>query len=73
MNDFDKTREAKMSNELPKRERLPSAAAERMRRHRERRRQGLRYPIIEFHETEIDALVRRGLWPGGRKNLQTIP
>ena len=59
-----------MTNELPKRVRLiPSAAAERMRRHRERRRQGLRYPIIEFHETEIDALVRRGLWPGGPKKF----
>ena len=34
-----------------------SPAAERMRRHRERRRQGLRCLIIELRETEIDALV----------------
>ena len=38
-----------------------SAAAERMRRHRERRRDGLRCLTIELRETEIDALVRRGL------------
>jgi hypothetical protein len=35
-----------------------SAAAERMRRHRERRRDGLRCLMIELRETEIDALVR---------------
>jgi hypothetical protein len=38
-----------------------SPAAERMRLHRERRRQGLRCLTIELRETEIDALVRRGL------------
>jgi len=38
-----------------------SAAAERMRLHRERRRLGLRCLMIELRETEIDALVRRGL------------
>jgi hypothetical protein len=32
-----------------------------MRRHRERRRDGLRCLTIELRETEIDALVRRGL------------
>jgi len=36
-------------------------AAERMRRHRERRRDGLRCLIIELRETEIDALIRNGL------------
>ena len=40
---------------------IPSAAAERMRRHRERRRDGLRCLTIELRETEIDALVRMGL------------
>ena len=35
-----------------------SAAAERMRLHRERRRKGLRCLTIELRETEIDALVR---------------
>ena len=39
----------------------PSPAAERMRRHRERRRDGLRCLIIELRETEIDALIQRGL------------
>jgi hypothetical protein len=38
-----------------------SAAAERMRLHRERRRQGLRCLIIELRETEIDMLIRKGL------------
>ena len=37
-----------------------SPAAERMRLHRERRRQGLRCLTIELRETEIEALIRRG-------------
>lgn len=37
-----------------------SPAAERMRRHRERRRDGLRCLMIELRETEIDALIRKG-------------
>ena len=36
-------------------------AAERMRRHRERRREGMRCVWLELHETELDALVRKGL------------
>jgi rRNA-processing protein FCF1 len=40
---------------------IPSAAAERMRRLRERRRDGLRCLTIELRETEIDALVCMGL------------
>jgi hypothetical protein len=39
----------------------PTSAAERMRRHRERRRDGLRCLWIELHKRELDALVRRGL------------
>jgi hypothetical protein len=39
----------------------PTPAAERMRRHRERRREGLRCLWVELHETELDALVRKGL------------
>jgi hypothetical protein len=39
----------------------PSAAALRMRRHRERQRNGLRCVTIELRETEIDALIRKGL------------
>ena len=38
----------------------PSLAAERMRRHRQRRRDGLRCLLIELRETEIDALISRG-------------
>jgi hypothetical protein len=32
-----------------------------MRRHRERRRDGLRCFMVELRETEIDALIRKGL------------
>ena len=39
----------------------PSPAAERMRRHRERRRDGMRCLLVELTDTEIDALVRKGL------------
>jgi hypothetical protein len=38
-----------------------SGAALRMRRHRERRRDGLRCMTIELRETEITALIRKGL------------
>ena len=38
-----------------------SAAAKRMRAHRQRRRDGLRCLIIELRETEIDALIRKGM------------
>jgi hypothetical protein len=39
----------------------PSPAAERIRLLRERRRQGLRCLMLELRETEIDALVSKGL------------
>ena len=39
----------------------PSLAAERMRRHRERRREGLCCLWVELHDTEINALMRKGL------------
>jgi len=32
-----------------------------MRRHRQRRRDGLRCLVIELRETEIDVLIRKGL------------
>jgi hypothetical protein len=38
-----------------------SAAAERMRAHRERRRAGLRCLTVQLFETEIDELIRKGL------------
>ena len=40
-----------------------SPAAERMRRHRQRRRDGLRCLIIELRETEVDMLIRKGMLP----------
>jgi len=50
-----------------------SAAAERMRRHRERRRDGLRCMTIELRETEIDALIRKELLkPETRNDPSTV-
>jgi hypothetical protein len=50
--------DAEMMERPPSAEsRASSAAAERMRRYRERRREGLRCLTIELRETEIDALV----------------
>ena len=40
---------------------MPSAAAERMRLHRERRRRNLRCLTIELRETEINSLIRKEL------------
>src|SRR5271165_4062722 len=48
----------------------PSASALRMRRHRERRRNGLRCVMIELRASEIDALVRRGLLRAGTHNSE---
>jgi hypothetical protein len=51
----------------------PSAAAHRMRRHRERRRDGLRCMTIELRETEITALIRKGLLKeDARKDLRAL-
>ena len=51
----------------------PSAAAARMRLHRDRRRHGLRCLMIELRETEIDALARNGfLKDNARNNLRSI-
>jgi hypothetical protein len=50
-----------------------SPAAERMRRHRRRRRNGMRCMTIELRETEIDALIRRGfLKPETRNDLSAV-
>ena len=50
-----------------------SPAAERMRRHRQRRREGLRYVGIELRETEISRLVYAGyLKNDKRDNLSAI-
>ncbi len=50
-----------------------SSAAERMRAHRQRRRDGLRCVTIELRETEIDALIRKELLkPEARNDLSAI-
>ena len=52
---------------------IRTAAAERMRRHRQRRRDGLRCLIIELRETEIDALIRNGLLqPENRQDYDSL-
>jgi hypothetical protein len=53
------TQDAETTTEPPTVRR--SAAAERMRRHRERRSLGLRCLTILLQETEIAALIRKGL------------
>ena len=47
-----------------------SRAAERMRRHRERRRDGMRCLWVELHEVELDALIRNGLLEAASRNDQ---
>ena len=50
-----------------------SPAAERMRRHRRRRKNRMRCLTVELRETEIDALVRRGLLkPEERNELSAV-
>jgi hypothetical protein len=50
-----------------------STAAERMRAHRQRRRDGLHCLTIELRETEIDALIRKGMMkPDARNDQQAI-
>jgi hypothetical protein len=52
---------------------MTSAAALRMRRHRERRRSGLRCVTIELRATEIAALIRKGfLKEDGRDDLRAV-
>jgi hypothetical protein len=46
----------------------PTLAAERMRRHRKRRRDGFRRLHIELRATEIDALTRRGFLKEDARN-----
>ena len=50
-----------------------SPAAERMRRSRQRRRDGMRCVRVELRETEIDALIRSNLLTADARNdLQAI-
>ena len=49
------------------------AAAERMRRYRERRRNGLSCFIAELYDSEIDSLVDRGfLAPAERADVNAV-
>jgi hypothetical protein len=49
-----------------------SAAAQRMRAHRQRRA-GLRCIVVQLRETEIDVLIRRGLLKAdARNNVRAI-
>ena len=47
---------------------IPSAAAKRMRRHRERRREGLTHVGIDLRSSEIDGLVRLGFVSAETRN-----
>jgi hypothetical protein len=55
---------------MPENEPSQSAAAERMRRHRERRRDGLRCFNVELRTSEIAALVHKGLLKPEMRNNQ---
>jgi hypothetical protein len=45
-----------------------AGAAERMRRNRERRREGLHCYMLEIRDQEIEALIRRGFLRPERRN-----
>ena len=45
-----------------------SPAAERMQRHRKRKRQGLRCVTVQLRETEVDVLIRNGLLAADARN-----
>ncbi len=45
-----------------------SAAAKRMRAHRQRRQDGFRCVTIELRETEIDVLILKGLLKADARN-----
>jgi len=45
-----------------------SPPAKRMRRHRQRRRNGLRCLNVQLRETEIETLIRKGLLKADARN-----
>jgi hypothetical protein len=45
-----------------------SPAAERMRRHRQRRREGLTHVAVDLRKSEIDSLVRQGFLSAETRN-----
>ena len=60
--------EQKSSIPRPGEARTYSPAAERMRRHRERRKNELRCLTIQIRESEIDALARKGFLQADARN-----
>jgi hypothetical protein len=67
------TNESHLEQSVGKDTPAPTAAALRMRRHRERRRDGLRCVTIELRETEITALIRkRFLSENARNDLRAV-
>ena len=59
------THDAEFTESTPR-----SAAAERMRRHRERRRDGLRCVTIQVRVAEINTLIRNGFLNWEMRNDQ---
>jgi hypothetical protein len=62
------THHAELTATLPATKPAPSAAAERMRLHRERRRNGMRCVTIEVRESEINMLVHMKLLKSEMRN-----
>jgi hypothetical protein len=62
------THDADLKVTAPTTEPARSAAAERMRLHRERRRNGMRCVTIEVHESEINMLVHMKLLKSEMRN-----
>jgi len=60
--------DAAMANTLPL---MQQTSTSRMRRHRERRRKGLRHIAILVREGEISELVRRGLLEAAKRDDPT--
>jgi hypothetical protein len=61
-------KDKKPSISRPRKARTYSLAAERMRRHRQRRREGLTHVPIDLRRSEIDGLVRLGLLSAETRN-----
>ena len=60
--------DAEMTSVQPIAPATRSAAAQRMRAHRKRRRAGLRCVIVQLRATEIDVLIKRGLLKDDARN-----
>ena len=64
------TRDAEMTRAAPSTGPVAalSPAAERMRLFRERRRKGLRCVMVQLRETEVDALIHKGMLNAEMRN-----